>query len=194
MLQNTKALTMNNFTFTIATVGSLVCLVICGCQPQSVDSTVVTSQTVTQSTETADSTFAQSRANESLGSAEEDSDVEANGDAAVEFVRAVAGSKGWTFYVTVAHQDTGWDDYADGWDVVLPDGTVVGAKAGARFTRLLAHPHEKEQPFTRSQSGLQIPEGVTVVKVRAHDIVDGFGGPEVIVDLSKAKGDRFSVE
>jgi hypothetical protein len=99
----------------------------------------------------------------------------ANADVvAVRAVEAVDGT--WTFHVTVAHPDTGWEDYADGWDVVLPDGTVIRPDAGSPFTRLLLHPHETEQPFTRSQAGIVIPEDVTTVTVRAHDLVDGFGG------------------
>ena len=117
----------------------------------------------------------------------------ANAD--VEFVRVVESSDGlWTFHVTVRHPDTGWEDYADGWDVVLPDGTVVKPDPNSPFTRLLTHPHETEQPFTRSQSGIVIPAEITTVTVRAHDLVDGFGGLEVVVDLAVAEGDGFSVE
>ena len=116
----------------------------------------------------------------------------ANAD--VEFVRARLQEDGtWTFTVTVRHPDMGWEDYADGWDVVLSDGTVVKASADSPFTRLLLHPHETEQPFTRSQSGLSIPAGVTTVTVRAHDLRDGWGGREVQVDLSQASGPGFEV-
>jgi hypothetical protein len=59
---------------------------------------------------------------------------------------------------------------------------------------LLLHPHVDEQPFTRSQSGIEIPPGVTQVRVRAHDLVDGYGGREVVVDLTKASGPDFKVE
>ncbi len=115
-------------------------------------------------------------------------------DADVTFVRATESASGtWRFDVTVAHPDTGWEDYADGWDVVLPDGTVLKASADDPFTRLLLHPHENEQPFTRSQSGLTIPEDVTTVTVRAHDLVDGFGGQSVTVDLTQASGENFEV-
>ncbi len=115
-------------------------------------------------------------------------------DADVLDVRAVLSDAGrWTFYVTVWHPDTGWEDYADGWDVVLPDGTLINPDPGTPFTRLLLHPHEDEQPFTRSQSNIIIPDGVTQVRVRAHDIVDGFGGREVLVDLTVASGDDFTV-
>jgi len=117
-----------------------------------------------------------------------------NADADVEFVRAVNNGDTWTFHVTVRHPDTGWEDYADGWDVVLPDGTVLKRNADDPFTRLLLHPHETEQPFTRSQSSLVIPDGVTQVTVRAHDLVDGFGGVEVLVDLTQAEGEKYSVE
>jgi len=73
----------------------------------------------------------------------------------------------WTFNVTVLHGDTGWDDYADGWRVVAMDGTVLG-------TRKLAHPHVNEQPFTRSLSGVEIPDGVTQVRIQVSDSVGGW--------------------
>ena len=117
----------------------------------------------------------------------------ANAD--VLYVRAVQAADGsWTFYVTVQHPDTGWEDYADGWDVMTPDGTVITPDPESSFTRLLLHPHVDEQPFTRSQSGILIPEGVTQVRVRAHDLVDGFGGREVVVDLTIPSGPDFKVE
>jgi len=117
-----------------------------------------------------------------------------NGDADVIFVRAVEQTENmWTFHVTVEHPDTGWDDYADGWDVILPDGAVIRPDENSDFTRLLLHPHENEQPFTRSQSGIGIPADITQVRVRAHDIVDGFGGKEVIVDLTQASGPDYEV-
>ena len=118
-----------------------------------------------------------------------------NGNADVTFVRAVQNNEAtWTFYVTVAHPDTGWEDYADGWDVLLPDGSVIKPDESSDFTRLLLHPHVEEQPFTRSQSGIIIPSEVSEVRVRAHDLVDGFGGREVVVDLMVESGEDFSVE
>jgi hypothetical protein len=117
------------------------------------------------------------------------------GNADVLHVRAVEVPDGsWTFHVTVEHPDTGWDDYADGWDVLTPDGTAIKPDPDSPFTRLLLHPHENEQPFTRSQSGIVIPEGVTEVRVRAHDLVDGYGGRQVLVDLTASSGPDFAVE
>lgn len=114
----------------------------------------------------------------------------ANAD--VKHVKAVQSSDGsWTFYVTVYHPDTGWDDYVNGWDVVTPDGAVIKPDKNLQFTRLLVHPHVGEQPFTRSQSGIVLPEGVTSVVVRAHDLIDGFGGMEVTVDIAVSAGENF---
>ncbi len=114
------------------------------------------------------------------------------GNADVLFVRATQAADGsWTFHVTVQHPDTGWEDYADGWDVVTPDGTVLKPDLNSPFTRLLTHPHENEQPFTRSQSGIIVSGGVTQLRVRAHDLPDGWGGREVIVDLTLPAGPDF---
>ena len=117
------------------------------------------------------------------------------GNADVLHVRAVEAADGtWAFYVTVQHPDTGWEDYADGWDVLTPVGVIIKPDPDEPFTRLLLHPHVGEQPFTRSQSGITIPPDVTQVRVRAHDLVDGYGGREVIVDLTAASGPDFEVE
>ena len=100
----------------------------------------------------------------------------------------------WQFTVTVEHPDTGWEDYADGWDVVLPDGTVSKPDPESPFTRLLLHPHENEQPFTRSQGGVKIEPEIAEITVRAHDLVDGFGGRTVQVDLLLESGPDYEVQ
>ena len=101
------------------------------------------------------------------------------GEASVLSAGATPAADGtWRFDVTVRHDDTGWDHYADRWEVVAPDGTVLG-------TRVLAHPHVDEQPFKRSLSGVTIPDGITQVKIRAHDKVHGHGGYEMTVDLPR---------
>ncbi len=113
----------------------------------------------------------------------------------VLFVQAVeTAPQTWTFYVTVAHPDAGWEHYADGWDVLLPDGTPIKPQAGAAFTRPLAHPHVEEQPFTRSQSRIHIPADVQQVRVRAHDLRHGWGGRELWVDLRASAGEGFTVQ
>lgn len=87
----------------------------------------------------------------------------------VEILDAAAsrGAGGWTVSVALRHADSGWDHYADAWRVLGPDGAVLGE-------RVLVHPHEHEQPFTRSLSGVAIPEGLSAVTIEAHDTVHGW--------------------
>ncbi len=99
------------------------------------------------------------------------------GEADVVGVKAAKSADGsYRFDVTVRHADEGWDHYADAWDVVGPDGAVLG-------TRKLAHPHETEQPFTRSLGGVAVPAGTREVTIRAHDSVHEYGGKEFKVTL-----------
>ncbi len=81
-----------------------------------------------------------------------------------------------TFAVTLEHEDEGWHHYADRWDVMTLDGKLLKS-------RVLHHPHENEQPFTRSLSGVMIEPGITRVKVRARDSRHGYSKNEVVVDL-----------
>jgi hypothetical protein len=97
------------------------------------------------------------------------------GEAAVIDAQLVrADDATWRVDVTVEHADQGWDHYADAWEVLAPDGTVLGI-------RTLLHPHETEQPFTRSLSGLTIPDDVAEVTIRAHDSVHGYGGQTLTI-------------
>ena len=86
------------------------------------------------------------------------------------------GDAGYTVSATVASADTGWDKYADLWEIRSLDGTVLGE-------RVLAHPHETEQPFTRSVGGVAIPEEVSEVVVVARDSVAGFCGAEYVAEV-----------
>jgi len=80
------------------------------------------------------------------------------------------------FDVTIKHNDTGWKHYVDKYDILSPNGTILG-------TRVLFHPHVDEQPFTRSISNIKIPQGIKSVTIRAHDLVHGYGGKEFIIAL-----------
>lgn len=82
----------------------------------------------------------------------------------------------YDFSVTLQHEDSGWEHYADRWEVLSPDGKVLA-------TRVLYHPHVDEQPFTRSLSHVQIPSGLDEVVVRGHDKVHGYGGKTYTVRL-----------
>ena len=89
---------------------------------------------------------------------------------------AQASSDTWQFNVTLSHPDTGWDHYADGWRVLDMDGKELGL-------RVLAHPHEHEQPFTRSLGGVQIPKDTKQVQIQARCLIDGWGETTTIVTL-----------
>ena len=82
----------------------------------------------------------------------------------------------YSFEVTIRSADTGWDKYADLWEVRDPDGVVLG-------TRELLHPHVDEQPFTRSLDGVEVPGDITAAVVAAHDSVEGFSGETMAVEL-----------
>jgi hypothetical protein len=99
------------------------------------------------------------------------------GEAEVLDVKTIKHQDGtWQFDVTVSHADEGWEHYVNQWDIVGDDGTVYGK-------RVLYHPHVNEQPFTRSLSGVHIPEDVKQVSVRAHDSVHQYGGKMFEVKL-----------
>ena len=96
----------------------------------------------------------------------------------IEHATATKSGTTWTISVTLSHPDTGWDDYADGWEVLAPDGTSLGV-------RVLAHPHVNEQPFTRSLSRIEIPNDLNKVMIRARDNVGGWGQASYTLPLPK---------
>ena len=103
--------------------------------------------------------------------------------AQVTHVLATQKSDGsWGFGTSVQHIDQGWEHYAAGWEVLDLEGNQLGY-------RLLAHPHDNEQPFTRSQCDIQIPVTISKVVVRAKCNKHGFGGKPKLVDVSDSQGD-----
>ena len=77
--------------------------------------------------------------------------------------------------VTLRHGDEGWKHYADKWDLLSQDGQLLG-------NRVLYHPHVEEQPFTRSLT-IAIPPEVQSVEVRGHDLVHGYGGKTLKLEV-----------
>lgn len=82
----------------------------------------------------------------------------------------------FSFSVTVSSPYDTPERYADGWRVMGPGGTVYGEHT-------LAHDHANEQPFTRTQRGVEIPEDVNEVTVEGRDSEHGYGGNTVTVQL-----------
>jgi hypothetical protein len=83
---------------------------------------------------------------------------------------------GWRINVTLKHPDTGWDHYADGWDVHDASGKKIGF-------RELMHPHVDEQPFTRALVNIMLPDGTREIFIRARCSVAGWSSEQVKVTL-----------
>lgn len=86
----------------------------------------------------------------------------------------------WTFAVTVSSPYDTPERYADGWRVMDADGEVFGEHE-------LGHDHAAEQPFTRTQQGVSIPDDVAEVTIEGRDQANGYGGGTVVVDLEAAR-------
>ncbi len=97
---------------------------------------------------------------------------------AVENVDVQRGDIGWRISVTLTHPDTGWDHYADGWEVLDAEGQRLGY-------RKLHHPHVDEQPFTRSLTGIMVKDGVRQVFIKVRCSRDGWSGETVSVSLER---------
>ncbi|MGW8270786.1 MAG: hypothetical protein ACWGNS_10060 [Burkholderiales bacterium] len=99
------------------------------------------------------------------------------GEADVVAVKPTREQNGtWRFDVTVKSNDRGWDYYADAFEVLTPEGVLLGR-------RILFHPHETEQPFTRELSGVKIPPEVHKVVVRARHKPRGYDGVTMTIEL-----------
>lgn len=80
----------------------------------------------------------------------------------------VSGKAGeYIFHVGLKSDDTGCEQYADWWEVVDGNGTLL-------YRRILAHSHVEEQPFTRSGGPVVIREDQVVI-IRGHMNEAGYG-------------------
>lgn len=103
----------------------------------------------------------------------------AGGEADVVQVKVHRSAIGvYDFDVTIRSVDRGWDYYADAFEVLAPDGTLLGR-------RVLVHPHETEQPFTRELYGVRIPPGIGRVTIRGRHKPKGYDGATMAVELPK---------
>jgi len=73
---------------------------------------------------------------------------------------------GYHFWVTIESPDIGCTQYADWWEVIKPDGSLV-------YRRILAHSHVDEQPFTRSGGPIAVAIDDEIF-VRAHMNSNGY--------------------
>jgi hypothetical protein len=86
------------------------------------------------------------------------------------------GERVFDVAVTISSPYDTPERYADGWRVLDAAGNVLG-------THTLLHDHANEQPFTRTQRGLQIPADIVAVTVEGRDQANGYGGATVTVDV-----------
>lgn len=84
----------------------------------------------------------------------------------------------WEFRVTLSSPYDTPERYADAWRVLDRNDVQLGI-------RVLGHDHASEQPFTRSQSGIQISEDAMVVFVEGRDQANGWSGQRFAFELSR---------
>lgn len=105
--------------------------------------------------------------NEDDISSESDSETNSEEKARVVSVTTSGSENSYTFSVGISSPDTGCDQYADWWEVLTEDGTLL-------YRRILAHSHVTEQPFIRSGGTVAITASDIVI-VRAHMNTSGYG-------------------
>lgn len=92
----------------------------------------------------------------------------------------------WSINVTLEHADSGWEHYADEWRIVDSDGNVLGS-------RVLLHPHDDEQPFTRGLTGVALPSDASILYIEAHDLIHGWTPKRLQIDMNKSSEGRMTV-
>lgn len=88
------------------------------------------------------------------------------------------GDDTWRLEVTLSSQYDSAERYADGWRVLDEEGNVLG-------DHTLTHDHADEQPVTRVQTGLKIPDSIDVITVEGKDTVNGYGGQTIDVEVQR---------
>lgn len=94
------------------------------------------------------------------------------------------GGDEYVFHVTLQHDDEGESpNFADWWQVEDREGNVLAR-------RVLLHAHSNA-PFTRS-TPVTIPTQVNNVIIRGHDMLHGYGGQAMRVNLSTGEAETFN--
>ena len=83
-------------------------------------------------------------------------------------VTVIGEANNYQFSVGLTSPDIGCDQYADWWEVLSEDGSLL-------YRRILTHSHVNEQPFVRSGGPVPIVAN-EVVYIRGHMNTGGYGG------------------
>jgi hypothetical protein len=86
----------------------------------------------------------------------------------VTAVKAKGNDGAYRFAVTLQSTETGCTQYADWWEVLSKEGTLL-------YRRILVHSHPDTQPFTRSGGSVDISKD-DIVYVRGHMNKEGYVG------------------
>ncbi|MEM7042305.1 MAG: hypothetical protein AAF543_05800 [Pseudomonadota bacterium] len=78
--------------------------------------------------------------------------------------------------VTIEHEDTGWDDYVEAWEIYDPDGKVIGV-------RPFFEPELERLKTVSALAGVVIPEDIKTVTIRARTYPKGFEGAPIEVSV-----------
>lgn len=82
----------------------------------------------------------------------------------------------WTVLVVLSHEDSGWDHFASGFEVDMPDGTRIAYKE-------LTRPHTDSTRIEASLAGLTIPPGTDRVMIRTRCSLVGWSAEPYAVPV-----------
>jgi hypothetical protein len=78
--------------------------------------------------------------------------------------------------VTIEHQDTGWDDYVEAWEITSPEGELLGV-------RPFFEPELDDTKTVTALAGVVIPEDIRTITIRARIHPTGIEGEPVQVQI-----------
>lgn len=73
------------------------------------------------------------------------------------------------FEVTIEHEDKGWDDYLEAWEVFGPDGRILAS-------RPFFKPQPEKSKSVTALTGVIVPEDIETVTIRARTYPVGLEG------------------
>ncbi len=78
--------------------------------------------------------------------------------------------------VVIEHEDTGWDDYVDAWEIIGSNGMILGV-------RPFFEPELDQSRTVSALAGVVIPEDVKTVTIRTRKHPDGYKGDPVEITI-----------